>query len=498
MPSPSEKKLPGQGKTFYLTTTIPYVNADPHIGFALEIVQADAIARYKKLLGYEVFFNTGTDEHGVKIYRKSQELKIDIQKYVDDGAEKFRGLKKLLGLSDDLNFVRTTDEYHQKAAQEFWRRCLAAGDIYKKNYKIKYCVGCELEKTDSELVDGKCPLHPNLTMEIIDEENYFFRLSKFKESLLKLYEKTDFVIPSFRFNEIKVFVERGLEDFSISRLKNKMPWGVQVPDDPDHVMYVWFDAFINYISAIGWPGDMTKFKKWWPVVQFAGKDQIRQQAAMWQAMLMSVGIEPSKQIVIHGFITSGGQKMSKSLGNVMNPYDIVAEYGTDALRYYLLAKIPSFEDGDFTMEKLKDTYNADLANGLGNLVSRILRMSTSNNIGLPAREFEILDKDPFAYAPYREYFSALARYEINKACEEIWFASEISVTMMDKLIQTEQPFKLIKTDFDKAKNHIQIVLRNVYRIGKMLEPILPDTAREIQRLIKTNTMPEKPLFPRKD
>ena len=317
-------------KRLYLTTTLPYVNADPHIGFALEIVHADAYARYRRLSGDEVFFNTGTDEHGVKIYRQALAAKKDPQAFTDEYAAKFDRLKEGLNLSYD-NFIRTTDPKHKAAAQEFWKRCEAAGDIYKKAYKIKYCVGCELEKTDSELVDGRCPIHPNLELEIIDEENYFFRFSKYAPFLLKLYEeRSDFVLPDFRFNEIQKFVERGLEDFSISRLKEKMPWGVPVPGDDSQVMYVWFDALVNYISAIGWPSDEETFNSWWPVTQFAGKDQIRQQAAMWQAMLKSAGLSPSKQIIIHGFITSGGAKMSKSLGNVINPFSIVDEYGTDA------------------------------------------------------------------------------------------------------------------------------------------------------------------------
>ncbi|MBV22354.1 MAG: methionine--tRNA ligase, partial [Parcubacteria group bacterium] len=342
------------GKNFYLTTTLPYVNADPHVGHALEFVTADIIARYRRLIGDEVFFNTGTDEYGQKVYTKTLEEKKDPQKYVDEYAEKFKKLKDTLNLSYD-NFIRTTDEHHKMAAQEFWKRSIANGDIEKKLYKSKYCAGCELEKTDSDLVDGCCPEHREQEIQIIEEENYFFKFSKYQKPLLELYKKNpQFVIPDFRFNEIKRFVERGLEDFSISRLKSKMPWGVPVPDDDEHVMYVWFDALVNYISAIGWPDDLKKFEKWWPVTQFAGKDQVRQQAAMWQAMLMSVGLPLSKQIVIHGFITVDNGKMSKSVGNVISPDDLVAEYGVDALRYYLVRHVHPFEDSDFTMEKFKE------------------------------------------------------------------------------------------------------------------------------------------------
>ncbi|MEX2052203.1 MAG: class I tRNA ligase family protein, partial [Candidatus Paceibacterota bacterium] len=327
---------------FYITTTLPYVNSDPHVGFAMEIVRADAVARAKVLQGYNVFFNTGTDEHGSKLYKAAEMAGMDVKEYVDMYAEKFRSLKPLLNIFPDVHFIRTTDEAHIKAAQEFWKRCDERGHIYKKTYQTKYCVGCELEKTDSELnEDGQCPIHPNNKIEFIDEENYFFKFSTFGRPLLDLYENNpDFVIPDFRFNEIKAFVQNGLEDFSISRLKSKMPWGVPVPGDADHVMYVWFDALVSYISTLGWPNDTETFDKFWvegTPIQYAGKDNLRQQSAMWQAMLMAAGLPNSHQIIINGFITGdGGIKMSKSIGNVVSPVEIVEGYGTDALRYFLL------------------------------------------------------------------------------------------------------------------------------------------------------------------
>ena len=351
-------------KTFYITTTLPYVNSDPHIGFAMEIIRADIIARSKRLQGFDVYFNTGTDEHGAKIYENATAQNMDVKYYVDGFAKKFQDLASVLGLATEVegieyNFVRTTDEHHIKSAQAFWQKCFDNGDIYKKNYKIKYCVGCELEKTESELVDGRCPLHPNREIEIREEENYFFRFSKYQTKLLDLYSRNkNFVIPEGRQNEIEKFVERGLEDFSISRLKEKMPWGIEVPGDSGHVMYVWFDALVNYVSAVGWPDDEEKFDKWWNtsggVVQYAGKDNLRQQSAMWQAMLFSAGIIPSKQIIIDGFITGeGGVKMSKSLGNTVSPFDVVRDFGTDALRYFMAREISPFEDGVFTMERFK-------------------------------------------------------------------------------------------------------------------------------------------------
>lgn len=362
---------------FYLTTTLPYVNANPHIGFALEIVAADAVCRFQRLLGKEVVFNTGTDEHGQKIYQKALEAGLDPQSYCDQYAAKFANLKTLLNLSY-THFIRTTDAHHITAAQEFWRRCDQNGDIYKKLYQVKYCVGCELEKTESELVDGRCPLHPNRDLELIEEENYFFRFSKYQQALLDLYQsQPDFVLPVGKLKEITSFVQQGLQDFSISRLKAKMPWGIDVPGDPDHVMYVWFDALVNYISTLGWP-DGLEFEKFWPGIQVAGKDNLRQQAAMWQAMLLSAGVANSRQILINGFISVNGQKMSKSLGNVISPTELVERYGLDATRFLLLNLHPFAEDMDVSWEKFDTTYTADLANSLGNTCSRIAKLCERN------------------------------------------------------------------------------------------------------------------------
>lgn len=481
-------------KTFYITTTLPYVNSDPHVGFAMEIIRADVIVRGKKQRGFETFFNTGTDEHGQKIFTKATESGQNPQEYVNVWAEKFKNLIPLLGLTPDIHFVRTTDDYHKKAAQEFWQRCEKSGDIYKKDYKIKYCVGCELEKTESELVEGKCSIHPQLELETREEENYFFRWSKYQKPLLELYEKNpNLVIPDFRFNEIKAFVERGLEDFSISRLKSKMPWGIAVPNDPEHVMYVWFDALVNYISTLGWPEDLENFEKFWlngTPTQYAGKDNLRQQSAMWQAMLMSAGLSSTSTIVINGFINSGGQKMSKSLGNVISPYDVVTEYGTDALRYYCLRELSAFEDSDMTMEKFKEAYNANLANGLGNLVSRIMKMAQDNTERLNDVEIEKLEK---AEIP-AEFFERLENFEINKACDFVWS----KIGEMDKFIQDNQPFKIIKTDKETGQKMISDLVARLYLVARMLSPILPETSAKIKSLIKENKTPEKPLFVRKD
>ncbi|MBI3631924.1 MAG: methionine--tRNA ligase [Candidatus Vogelbacteria bacterium] len=470
----------------YLTTTLPYVNADPHIGFALEIIQADVVARFYRSLGDEVFFNFGTDEHGQKIYEKALEAGQDPQVYTDEYAKKFDKLKTILNLTYN-NFVRTTDKHHVMAAQEFWKKCVVAGDIYKKNYKIKYCVGCELEKTDSELINCRCPIHPNKDLEEREEENYFFRFSNYQQKLLDLYDKrSDLVVPESRFHEIKKFVECGLEDFSISRLAKKMPWGVPVPGDSEQVMYVWFDALVNYISAISWPDDMAKFNSWWPVIQFAGKDNLRQQSAMWQAMLMSAGIASSKQILIHGFITAGGGvKMSKSLGNVINPFDMVQKYGTDALRYFLLREVNPFEDSPFTEERFKESYNSGLANGLGNLTSRLLKMSESYAVLSPDfRNMELSGE-------WDKLNSFVRHYEFKAAMDLIWD----KIASIDSEIQREKPFIVFKTDPEIAREIVGRLLTELSEIAKALALFMPETSEKILSAIKVNKMP-KPLFPR--
>jgi methionyl-tRNA synthetase len=478
-------------KSFYLTTTLPYVNADLHMGHALEFVRADIIARYKKLAGFDVYFNTGTDEHGMKIYERAIAEGKTAQQFVDDSFVRFKESVKIFGMDTDLHFIRTTDKVHEHTAIEFWKRVYDNGFIYKKNYQAKYCVGCEETKSDSELVSGECPIHVGRPLEIIEEENYFFKYSEFGSKLLELYQNnSNFVVPDFRFNEIKAFVERGLQDFSISRLKSKMPWGIEVPGDPNHVMYVWFDALTSYISTLGWPDNVENFDKYWvhgTPTQYCGKDNLRFQSAMWQSMLMAAGLPNSHQIVINGFITAdGGVKMSKTLGNVVDPREIVRDYGTDALRFFLSKEISNFEDSPFTIERFKEAYNSGLANGLGNLTSRIMKMAETH-LDEPIKiekEFE------FSLAVQ----SALESFDIRHAMEILWgnFAE------LDEKIQKEEPFKLVKTDKEKGKEIIKNLVHLLWYNAKQLEMFLPETSRQIVELVKTNKSPESPLFLRKD
>jgi methionyl-tRNA synthetase len=474
--------MPNDKNRFYITTTLPYINAEPHIGFAREIIEADVLARFHRGLGEEVFFNTGTDEHGLKVFRKAEELKMDTQKYCDEKAQAFLKLKEVLNLSFD-NFIRTTDQKHIEAAQEFWKKCDDSGDIYKKSYKIKYCVGCELEKTESELVDGKCPLHPNQEVEIIEEENYFFRFSKYQEKLLALYEKNpEFVLPEKKFNEIRSFVKMGIEDFSISRLKSKMPWGVAVLNDPEHVMYVWFDALVSYIAAIGWPKEIEKFEKWWPAVQLAGKDNLRQQSAMWQAMLMSAEIIPSKQIFINGFITTKGDKMSKSSGNFISPSEMVEKFGVDGTRYLLLSFGSFGEDTDVSWEFFTEKYNADLANGLGNLVSRIVKLSSNLNFQ------ETNSKQNQNYKIQITNF--IDKLEMGKALECVWDV----IREDNKFIDDNKPWELAKNNQEKFEEVMKKLLSDLDLIADLLISFMPETSEKIKIALETKKV--EPLFQR--
>jgi methionyl-tRNA synthetase len=489
--------------SFYITTTIPYVNAEPHIGFALELVQSDAIARYQRLIGRDVFFNTGTDEHGQKIWEASQKEGKDAQDYVNKYAQNYKDLKEKLNLSND-NFIRTTNKEHIKAAQEFWNLCEKKGDIYKKKYKGLYCVGCEIFIKEKDLVDGKCKLHPTKIPEVVEEENYFFRLTNYKERLLEYLSNEKVIIPEWRRQEAIDFVKDGMEDFSISRNKKRFSWGIEIPGDNTQVMYVWFDAFVNYISTLGWPNSNhpdlkdtsslagrgeNLFKKFWQdgeTVQTAGKDMVKFQSVMWQGMLMSAGLATTDRIIYHGFITGeGGIKMSKSIGNVINPSEIVKEYGIDALRYFLLREISSFEDSSFTMERFKEAYNAGLANGLGNLVSRIMTLSEK----YLEHDREIEEKSDFG-----EYFKFLEKFDTKQAVDYVWN----EIRELDKSIQETEPFKIVKVDKEKGKELISNMILRLYRIAQMLNPIMPETSETIKKLIKTNKKPDKPLFLRKD
>lgn len=469
-------------KPFYLTTTLPYVNADPHIGFALELIQADAIVRYQRLCGREVIFNTGTDEHGQKIFQKAQEEGEDVQAYTDRFSKRFQNLAQTLNAST-TNFIRTSNPDHKAAAQEIWKRCEAAGDIYKKSYKGLYCVGDEMFVKEGDLVNGECPNHPGTLPVEIEEENYFFKFSKYQQQLLDYLDQPGVVVPEWRREEAKKFVSAGLEDFSISRKKERLPWGVPVPGDEDQVMYVWFDALTNYISTLGWPDDAagSTFDTFWnnaDTVQVAGKDQVRFQSLMWQAMLMSAGVKNTDKIFYHGFISSDGQKMSKSIGNVVDPYAVVEKYGVDAVRFYLLGALPSYEDGDWSTDRFEEYYTAHLANGIGNLTSRVLTMVEKYADGVvPGVAEDVFATNAF----WKGYEGALEAFDFERAVGEV----NIMVGKCDALISEQKPWEKAKAGEDIGPLLYQLT-EALRHIGLALLPFIPTSAEKILGLLSVN------------
>ncbi len=481
-------------KNVFISTSIPYVNAAPHIGHAEEFVQADVVARHRRLKGADVFFLSGTDDNALKNVLKAEEAHEPVVEYVGRHAEIFKKLLKRLAVSND-DFIRTSlDDRHIRGAQKLWRACAQAGDIYKKAYRGLYCVGCEEFKTEKDLVDGKCPEHPNLTLEIVEEENYFFKLSKYGDAIKKAIEEDALrIVPEVRKNEVLSFLEGGLEDLSISRsMERARGWGIPVPDDPAQVMYVWMDALSNYINALDYADDAEEYKTFWvqgdEIVHMIGKGILRFHAVYWPAFLLSAGVPLPKTLFVHGYVTVNGQKMSKSLGNVIDPNQLLDEYGTDAFRYFFLRHVQTFEDSDVTIERFKETYNANLANGLGNLVARVMKMATTH-LSSPVMLTE--DDERFEDAVSVQ----LEAYEFNRAMDLIFEHIQRS----DQYIQETQPFKAIKDDAtkEKALADIETLVRHVYKIATHLTSFMPATAEAIKTAVKTHTMPEA-LFPRKD
>lgn len=512
---------------FYITTPIFYANAELHLGHTYTLVLSDILARYHRKVGDRTFFLSGADEHGDKIVRAAQKEGVGPQAFVNKNVESFKALIEKLAISNDA-FIRTSDqERHWPGAMKLWRALEEAGDVYKGTYKGLYCVGCEAFITEKELVDGKC-VHHGTEPEHIEEENYFFRLSKYAPELKRLISEGELLItPKSKANEMLALLETGgvLGDVSISRPERAIPWGIPVPNDPSQLMYVWCDALSNYISALGYGSDNEEnFRTFWSAdIHVLGKDIVRFHALLWPALLLSAKLSLPKELLVHGFVTSGGKKMSKSLGNILSPYDFLDAYGTDALRYYLAREVSPTEDWDLTREKFKEVYNANLANGLGNLVSRTFKMAATyfpEGVKGVATEVpplksrialggELEDVAGFNL-PYFITNTVLPRYhahmrahEVNKAADVVW---EL-VGSMDEFITDYEPFKLIKTDPAMTAQVLWGLVYGLREVADMIAPFMPATAHQIRTLITETESdegvtfvampPDAPLFVRK-
>ena len=499
-------------------TAIPYVNGAPHIGHVLDVLQADVLARYYRN-SKNVFFLTGTDEHGQKNLKTAQELGIEVGEFVRKNSDLFKDFDKKLNISFDY-FVRTEDEDHKNVSQALWKKLNEAGDIYKKDYEGLYCVGCEVFVTEEDLDEsGNCPIHGK-PPEKVKEENYFFRLSKYTDKLRKAIKSGEFrVVPKSRQNEILALFDRGLEDVSFSRPKRKLPWGIEVPGDPNHVMYVWCDALTNYLTGISLRGnwdkgdnrenggyDGTKGSEgefWPPAIQIVGKDILRFHAAIWPGMLLSAGLELPKTLLVHGFVTVNGQKLAKSTGNIIDPIKYIDKYGADALRYYLLREIPTTDDGDFSHKRFVDLYNADLANNLGNLINRVLTMANKYGADNFASDYllslskkvdqKIEDLTNFEKDEKQAFCQHLENFEFNRALENIWQ----KVDALNQQIDREKPWEAAKLPHqDLVRIMVGIYLFKIEWIARWLEPFLPETSKKILNQLATRKA--EVLFPRID
>lgn len=467
-------------KKFYITTAIDYVNAPLHIGHAYEKIAADAIARYKRFCEYDTFFLIGNDENSLNAERKARELGIDPQLYCDKMAKENQNLWKKLNIAYD-RFIRTTEDGHKRVCRELFLRAYQKGDIYKGKYEGWYCISCEAFYQASDLVDGKCPTHKS-EAQWLEEENYFFALSRYQDRLLKhIEEHPEFIEPEIRRNEIVSFIKQGLQDFSVSRASVK--WGIPTPVDPDQVTYVWYDALINYLSGISYLENPAFFQRYWPAdVHVIGKDITRFHAIYWPAMLMSAGIPLPKTVFGHGFVNFKGEKMSKSLGNVVDPLDVIDRFGPDPLRYFLLREVPFGQDGDFTWERFIDRYNSDLANDLGNLLSRVITMIKRYSDGkVPKPSSSQPDRvlKEKAQETLAQVEASMETYQLLSALGAIW---EL-VRESNRYIEVKAPWILAKNP--ARQDELNLVLYDLAEslrfISLLIYPFIPGKAEEIWR-----------------
>ena len=469
-------------KNIYITTAIPYVNGIPHIGHAMDYCLADTAARYYKMLGKMVRFQAGTDEHGNKIFLKAKELGEPVQDYVDKNAARFQEFIKKLGV-EYTDFVRTTDADHERRCQEIWKKL--EDHIYKAKYEGWYCTGCERFVPEKECAetDGICPDHQK-PYEKLSEENYYFRISDFKDQIKKAIENDELLIlPEFRKKEILKLLEDS-PDVSISRPKSQLTWGVSVPDDDNQVMYVWIDALANYLTILGYPE--KDVSEWWPATaQVVGKDILRFHAIIWPAMLLGLGLDLPERILSHGMVLSNGQKMSKSIGNVVDPIEVLDKHSLTAFRYFFLRHIDTFADSDFTWEKFENAYNNELANDLGNLVQRLATLAQKNNI-------EIKDA-PKLELP-KEYYDLMDKFEFSKAFDFVWE----KIQGINAKIDEEKPWTLAKNgETEKLQNCMTGLILELLAVNEMLSPFLPEATEKIKAIFTDPIVPpEEPLFPK--
>ena len=470
-------------KKFYVTTPIYYVNDVPHLGHAYTTIAADTIARFYRIRGYDVFFLTGTDEHGLKIQKKAEELGISPKELVDRNAERFKKLWEFLKI-EYTKFIRTTDHYHVEFVQRVFEECYKRGDIYLGEYEGWYCVGCEEFKSESELAeDYTCPIHQK-RCEYIKEPSYFFRLSKYQDKLLELYEKNpEFIQPDFRRNEIISFVKQGLKDLSVTRPRSRVKWGIPVPFDPEHTIYVWFDALFNYISALE-----DKVEIYWPAdVHLVGKDILRFHTVYWPAFLMSLGYEIPKKVFAHGWWTVEGKKMSKTLGNVVDPYEVVKEFGLDEVRYFLLREVPFGQDGDFSKSALINRINGELANEIGNLYSRVVNMAQKFLKGKVKGEKDT-EYENVARETIDNYEKYMKEMNFYKAIEEtLKFTS-----FLNKYVDEKQPWALNKEGkTEELKKVLYALVDGLYVLTYLLYPIMPNKMKEALKMLGESEFPKE-------
>ncbi|ADC88834.1 methionyl-tRNA synthetase [Thermocrinis albus DSM 14484] len=466
---------------FYVTTPIYYVNDVPHIGHAYTTVAADTLARFYRMRGYEVFFLTGTDEHGLKIQKTAEEKGVHPKDLADQNASNFMELWRFMNISYD-RFIRTTDPDHQEVVREMFQKSWERGDIYLGEYEGWYCVGCEEFKSESELLEGKlCPLHLK-PCEYVREPSYFFRLSKYQEALLKLYEEMpDFVRPEHRLREVVSFVSMGLRDLSVTRPASRVRWGIRVPFDEEHTIYVWFDALFNYVSAVRermhlWPADL----------HLVGKDILRFHAVYWPAFLMSVGLDIPRTVFAHGWWKVEGQKMSKSLGNVVSPVDLVKEYGLDPVRYFLLRDMPFGDDGDLRRDNILKRINGELANEIGNLVSRVLSMVLKYTQG-KATGGKDAQYEKVCGETIKRYEELMGRVDFYNALEEVLKFS----SYLNKYVDSKAPWQMAKVGDPSLDDVLYTLVDGCFVVGYLLYPFVPQSMEKLMQAIGIEKLPQQ-------